>query len=205
MGLRWRRAVILVVTRAIKPLTLGGRHVLRRRVVDVSLLLLHLHRCLVLRMLGKVVLRWRMGEELLLLLWRLRGLLVRVWCGHGLRLGNIGLRVTSGWLIRAISGLGGRRRNRRGRGMVMLRLLLLLLLVAPVIILRSIAVVGIKSALLGRRTGWLGCCPLLIKGAYTRRLLDVRLPLLRGGGPVRRVIGLVWLRRGWSRGQRRLV
>jgi hypothetical protein len=188
LGLRWRRAVILVVTRAIKPLTLGGRHVLRRRVVDMSLLLLHLHRCLVLRMLWKVVLRWRMGEELLLLLWRLRGLLVRVWCGHGLRLGNIGLRVTSGWLIR-----------------VMLRLLLLLLLVAPVIILRSIAVVGIKSALLCRRTGWLGCCPLLIKGAYTRRLLDVRLPLLRGGGPVRRVIGLVWLRRGWSRGQRRLV
>jgi len=203
---RWR-AVVLIVVRAVEALTLCGRHVLRGRVVDVVPgLLLHLHRGLVLRVLWEMVLRRRMREELLLLLGRLRGLRVRVWRGHRLRLWNIGLRITGRWLIRAITRLSGRRRwHRRSRRVVMLRLLLLLLLLAPVVILSSVAVVGIKGALLCGRARRLGRSPLLIEGPYTRRLLDVRLPLLRGGRPVRRVIGLPWLgrRRAWR--QRRLV
>lgn len=170
--------------------------------------LLHLHRHLMLWVLGQVVLLRRgvRKELLLLLLGRLRRLRLRVRCSHRLSLRDIGLLITGRWLIRTISWLSGgwRMGLRRRRGVVVLRLLLLRL--APVIILSPVAIVGIKSALLGGRARRLGRCPLLIKGAYCRRLLlNMGLLLLGGGSPVCRVIGLVWLRRWGPRRQRRLV
>ncbi|KAJ7117300.1 hypothetical protein C8R43DRAFT_1036988 [Mycena crocata] len=181
LGLRRRCTVVLIVAGSVEALTLGRRHVLRWRVVDMPLL--HLHRWLMLRA--------GMWEELLLLLGRLRGLRVGVGCSsHRLSdLRGVGLRIASRWLVRIISGLGRRRRSlSRRRRVVMLRLLLLLLLLllAP-------------RALLGRRTRGLRRCPLLIKVAYCRRLLNM------SGSPIRGIIGLVWLGRRRARRQRRLI
>ena len=94
-------------------------------------------------------------------------------------------RLGNGWWMRGLVGL----------------LWTLVLLLVPVGLVTAIAVVRVQSRLLSGRTrllGWLGGIPLRVISSGAR-LLGVA--LVRGGGPVGRIIRLGWVLGRRTRGE----